>query len=159
MGIFLVFSYSAHLYAACGLCPLPLLFSLGALPEQSQAVLELPPARQTPSSSDTFLTNSSLPFSAASYCQHYPSNANLKAKSPAVLFQQFAIISKIRATHSSNMRFYMIWPFSSLTIHLPYNTVMVASLLSAAQCLHYFVSNGFLICQIESYMYCKTQLK
>lgn len=75
-----------------------------------------------------------------------------------VLFQWLAVIPKIRATFSSNMRFYNIWFSFSLTIPTP-TLQSQGGLLSTAQCVHYFVSNGLPICQIESYLYCKTKLK
>lgn len=68
----------------------------------------------TPSSGDTFLPSSRLLFPAATYCQ-FISDAKLKPTSSALLFQWLAITLRIRATPSSNRRFYLTWFYSSLT--------------------------------------------
>lgn len=67
----------------------------------------------TPSSGDTFLPSSRLLFPAATYCQ-FISEAKLKPTSSALLFQWLAITLRIRATPSSNTRFYLTWFYSSL---------------------------------------------
>lgn len=77
--------------------PLPLLFSL------SYSFHSHPWA---PSSGDSFLPSSRLLFPAASYCQHYLSNANLKPES-TVLLSMARLIPRMRATFSSNTRFYV----------------------------------------------------
>lgn len=67
----------------------------------------------TPSAGDTFLPSSRLLFPAATYCQFIFLMQN-KPASSALLFRWLAI-PRIRATSSSNTRFYLTWFYSSLT--------------------------------------------
>lgn len=85
------------------------------------------------------------PISSCYLLPIYLSDVNLKPASSALLFRWFAIIPRIRATSSSDTRFYLTWFYSSLTSPTPALQYSPGGPLTIGRrYLHFFDSNGLL---------------